>query len=263
MGKTMAPCVSALVCAAGMSLPAAAWEVTSAVEGSGEYRTGFCTATLPIGLGGVDKSMRVGIDGGTVWLRQLLGEDELKPLLFLHGFGPHHTRSRTAEIGLDRCSLVSGESDSTAVVGCVTAYTEHRVSYRMGREALSDAWLLVGSDHGTVTVGQALSGQDGVFAGGVSEPHQYSLWWDYPEEIFATDDRQVLEINAGGNSRADVNGLVSPSGLRIELWDSLSVMRQLQRCADRHMANGLLAPPFGSGASVSVLPTPFNVRIAQ
>lgn len=61
--------------------------------------------------------------------------------------------------------------------------------------------------------------------------------------MFATDERQVVRINAGGNSRPDVNGFISPSELRFELWDARSMRAAVQRCAERHLEAGLLEWP--------------------
>lgn len=268
MKKRIGAHVSALVCAAGMSLPAAAWEVTSYVHNFGrsggeDNRSGLCHATLPIGYGhlganrgfsGRTSFMALVLGAGTVAARRQAGEDEMKPFLYLWGYGPHHTRSRPSghpvTQGVPRCSLVP---DGKGLVDCNVPHIEHRITYKLGRERPQEAWLLVAMHYGSLML-EELTGV--FYAGRVFDAAQYSIWMDWPEEIFATDERQVLHINAGGNSRPDINGLTSPSSLRIELWDSASVMAQLQRCADRHMTNGVFALP--EGADPSVLSAPFD-----
>ena len=136
-------------------------------------------------------------------------------------------------------------ADGTYSRRCNVDEVEHRITYRIDNGDRQEAWVEVHSGHSWVTL---YEGQSGPAA--FNHQGQSSVWWDYPDELFATNDRQLLRVDAGGNTRLDVNGLVSPSSLLIELWNGRQVMAQLQRCAQRYVDDGLLRawqPPTGVG----------------
>ena len=232
---------SVLLTVAGVGQSAFAWEL---YHWKMHASFGHCAATLNVQRA----ALRWTIAGYTVRERRNAGQDETKPILFINGFSPHHTRPRpsTLRFGLVTCWLDGG------VRRCENFRTEHRITYRIGNGDREEAWVGVGSSHGNIALHpqEAAPGHTPLpFTPAEIWPaSQSSAWWDWPDELFATNDRQLLRLDAGGNTRPDLNGLVSPTSLLVELWNARSVMAQLQRCAQRYLDDGLLGDaPTGVG----------------
>ena len=238
---------SVLLAVSAVESSAGDWDLKHAVYGSGgQTRFGVCSATLDIGPSSqpITRYMRWSISGGSVFLRRVNGEDETKPMLIVAGFGPHYTRSRDPLVAfpLPRCWL-DRDDDGEIEERCEYPPTEHRITYRIGNGDREEAWVKVASSSGYrwfESVGAFLPDH---WRGGIA-----SNWWDWPDELFATNDRQLLRLDAGGNSRPNRAGWTSPSSLLIELRDARSVMAQLQRCAQRYRDAGLFDQiRFGNG----------------
>ena len=247
--RIVAPVLSIILAVSVVESSAAAWDMKSVVINNFP----MCTASLPIGANdvlrpfGQPRSLILTVLPWTLTERRERGEEETKPVTWLRGFGPHHTRSRVSptEFGLYNCWLRGNDED--VVEHCEVDRDEHRITYRIGNGDTEEAWVSVGTNPGYANLyGE---GRSRVPAQ-VSRAAQYSIWLDHPDEMFATNEPRTININAGGNTRPDRNGLVSPSVLRFELRDAKWAMAWLQRCAQRHLDTGRLA---SSGVGESLL----------
>ena len=248
--RIVAPILSIILAVSAVESSAAAWEMKSVVVN--DYP--MCTASLNLGASdilrpvGHPRSFSLMVVPWTLTERRERGEEETKPVMYLRGFGPHHTRSRVSPTGfqLFNCWL-RGYDVGEVVEHCELDDSEHRITYRIGREDTEEAWVSVGTNPGkAILYGEGRSNVPATF----TRATQYSIWLDHPDEMFATNEPRTISINAGGNTRPDPNGLVSPSVLRFELRDAKWAMAWMQRCAQRHLDTGRLA---SSGVGESLL----------
>lgn len=102
---------------------------------------------------------------------------------------------------------------------------EHRVTWELGESGRQEGWLAVA----TFPRGQYNT-----------PPSGWAYWFDHPEEIFASNDLRTLRMYVGGNAKPSPNWFLSPTTLRVQVFDARSVAVQLRRCAERHIERGLL-----------------------